>query len=227
LHKSPHIREFSKNSKYYEKYSFLQKNIAKELLKEIDNKPKKILDLGCGNGIIFSLIDWKVEKFVGIDFSKEMLSLHPKNKNITLLEKDFDLIEGDYYQDFDLVVSSSSLQWSKNIFKMINNIQKNSKNFLLAFYCDKTFVSLRKWLGIDTFLPNVKDIIKSLDEDVSYETKMIYLEFEDALSQLRYIKKSGVSGGVKRVSTQNLRQFIKQYKNNKLEFEVIFISRIL
>ena len=225
MHKSPHIREFSKNSKHYHDYNFLQKKVAKELIKEVNFQPKKILDIGCGDGVVCSMIDWEFEKFVGVDFSKEMLSLHQKGENIFLQERDFDKLDSSFYSEFDWVVSSSSLQWSKDIVKIVKDIQKNSKNFALAFFCDGTFKSLREWLGLETFLPNKKDILTILDKNVSYETKKYSLEFNSAIEQLRYIKRSGVSGGVKRVSVKKLRDFIKNYDKKELEFEVFFMIK--
>jgi malonyl-CoA O-methyltransferase len=225
LYKFPHIREFSKNSKYYHNYNFLQKEIAKELIKKVNFQPKKILDIGCGDGVVYSMVDWEFEKFVGVDFSKEMLSLHQKGEKIFLLQRDFDRLDSLFYKKFDLVVSSSSLQWSKNIVKMIDKIQKNSKNFVVAFFCNGTFKSLREWFSLETFLPNKKDILSILDRNIFYETKKYSLRFNSTIEQLRYIKRSGVSGGVRKVSVKKLRDFIKSYDKKELEFEVVFMIK--
>ena len=225
MHKSPHIREFSKNSDSYEKYSFLQKKIASELLKNIDFKPQKILDIGCGDGVVFQTIDWEIKKFVGIDLSKEMLLKHPKDKNVFLLEKDFDLLEEDYFKDFDMVVSSSSLQWSKNPYIFLEKLENNSKSFAVSIFCDKTFFDFRKFFNVDTFLPSSEKLISILSNDTLHTVKKYTLNFKDNLSMLRYIKKSGVSGGIKRTSVKNIRDFIKNYDKKELEFEVLFMIK--
>ena len=224
MHKTPHIREFSKSFLRYEKYSFIQKEVAKYLLLKTNyHDKKKILDIGCGSGVIHSLLDSCHEKFVGIDYSKQMLQLHPKAKDTELLQMDFDSLEDEFFKEFDLVFSSSSLQWSRYPSVMIEKIQKNSKNFALSIFCDGTFSTLREWLGVDTFLPSSKKIISILNKDVKYEKKIYTLDFDDAISQLRYIKKSGVSGGVKKLQVKTLRDFIKNYDKKTLEFEVLFL----
>jgi len=226
LYKSPHIREFSKNSSNYKSYNFLQKKIAKELLGKIDFKPKNILDIGCGDGVVFSLIDWEIEKFVGLDFSKMMLKNHPKNENITLLEMDFDLLDGDFFKEFDMVVSSSALQWSKDPYTFMKLLEKSSKSFAVSVFCDKTFSSLRKFLGIDTtFLPDSNKFFSLFSSDIMIEKKYFKLSFEDNLSMLRYIKKSGVSGGIKKATVKSIRNFINSYDKKELEFEVVFMIK--
>jgi len=223
LQKSPHIREFSKHFLQYEKYSFLQKKVAKHLLSKINHDKKNILDLGCGNGLVYSHIKCDYDKFIALDFSNKMLQIHPKNDKVKLVEKNFDDLDGDFFKSFDLVISSSSLQWSKDITKIIKNIQENSKDFALAVFCDKTFKDLRNWLEIDTFLPSSDEIVSVLHNYTTYEKKIYKIEFRDVISQLRYIKKSGVSGGVKKLSVKKLRDFIKNYDKKELEFEVLFI----
>jgi len=225
LHKIPHIREFSKNSNSYEKYNFLQKKIAKKLVKKVDFFPRSILDIGCGDGVVFSLIDWDFKRFVGVDLSQEMLKKHPKNEKVKLIKKDFDKLEDEFFKDFDLVVSSSALQWSSNPYEYISRLQENSKSFAVSIFCDKTFLDVRKYLGVGTFLPSSEKLISLLSEKTKYEVKNYQITFKDNISLLRYIKKSGVSGGVKKTSVKMLRDFIKNYKTNTLEFEVLFMIK--
>jgi malonyl-CoA O-methyltransferase len=154
-----------------------------------------------------------------------MLDLHKKDEKVFLREMDFDEIKKNYYKEFDFVISSSSLQWSKDIFKIVNDIQKNSKYFAIALFCDGTFKTLRERLGVNTFLPNSQNIMDSMDKNVSCETKKYSLKFNSPLEQLRYIKRSGVSGGVKKLSVKEVRNFIKNYDKKELEFEVLFMTK--
>ena len=57
-------KEFSKNAKNYSRYNIVQKKVAKKLISKIKNNPKNILDLGCGTGELYKLIDWNIEKFI-------------------------------------------------------------------------------------------------------------------------------------------------------------------
>ena len=222
MSKIPHIREFSKNSKSYDSYNFIQKKVVKKLIKKIDFSPKTIIDLGCGDGLVYKNLNFKLDKFVGIDLSKPMLSLHPKSQEITLLCQDFDLI--DDFMEYDLVISSSSLQWSKDVYSLVSKIEKNSKNFALAIFTDGTFKSLREWFGLKSFLPN-KDKLKNVFlKSVSCETTIYKMEFKSNLDILKFIKKSGVSGGRKELSVKDIKKFLQTNKNNFLEFEVFFVT---
>ena len=223
MHKPSHIREFSRNSTTYKSYNMIQKQVVKDLFKLIDFKPKTILDLGCGDGVVFSQIDWEFERFVGVDLSKEMLQLHPKGEDIELLQKDFDELDDDFLKQFDLVLSSSSLQWSKNPKKLIEKLQNTSKSFAVALFCDGTFKNLREFFSLETFLPKSKDIVSILHSDTYHDKKSYKLNFSDNLSLLRYIKKSGVSGGVKRTSISKLKEFLSCRDRSYLEFEILFI----
>jgi tRNA (uracil-5-)-methyltransferase TRM9 len=75
-----------------------------------DNRPLKVLDVGCGNGRFYEfLVSKDVEvDYVGIDNSKELLDVarkkYPEAKfeNVDIIE-DVEELEG--YTDFDLIVS--------------------------------------------------------------------------------------------------------------------------
>ena len=219
----PHIREFSKNSKYYDSYNLIQKKVVKKLLSTISFKPKTILDLGCGDGLVYKNLGFKVDKFVGVDLSKQMLKLHPKSKEIVLECRDFDSVED--FSEYDLVISSSSLQWSKDIYTLVKNIEKNSNNFALAIFTDGTFKTLRDWFELKSFLPSKDKLKKSFSKNVSCETISYKLEFKSTLEMLKYIKKSGVSGGRKELGVKEIKYFLQNYNKDFLEFEVLIVVR--
>lgn len=226
MYQHPHVKEFSKNSKYYDDYSFIQKEVASSLVSSIKNSPKKIIDLGCGSGFVYNNISWEVEEFLGLDLSENMLSKHQKASNVTLSCENFDEFDTKKFKDYDTVISSSSLQWSKDIERLLKDIEKNAKSFYLAIFCDKTFKSLNSMLNKKTFLPN-SDKLKALfnDKDIIFEVKEYKKEFKDNLSLFRYIKKSGVSGGEKSLSYKEIKEAIKNYDKSYLEFEVLYIRR--
>lgn len=226
MHYYPHIKEFSKNSKYYKDYSFIQKEVASTLVNGIKNSPKKIIDLGCGSGFVYNNISWRVEEFLGLDLSQKMLNNHKKDTNITLSCENFDEFDTKKFSDYDAVISSSSLQWSKDIDRLLLSIEKNAKSFYLAIFCDKTFESLNTMLNKKTFLPNSKELQALFnDKDIIFEVKEYKKEFEDNLSLFRYIKKSGVSGGERSLSYKEIKEAIKNYDKSYLEFEVLYIRR--
>jgi malonyl-CoA O-methyltransferase len=147
-----HIKEFSKNSKYYNQHNIIQKEVAKYLICKISSQPSSILDLGSGNGAIYSQIDWDINRFVAVDRSQKMCELHPRGENIEVICEDFDnesLFENLGY--FDLITASSSLQWSSDLDLALSFIAKHTKEVALAIFCDKTFNRIYKMSGKKSF----------------------------------------------------------------------------
>jgi len=187
------------------------------------------LDLGCGTGDICKKINWKYERFIGVDSAKGMCEKHPISATTTILNSNF---EDENFQKtiqkeapFDLVISSSALQWAKNIKKLIKFISTLSPNIAFSIFTSRTFEDIYKASKLKMFLPDSQELIKLIQKyfDVKYEIKTYRLEFEDNISKFRYIKNSGVSGGEKKLTLKETKKLIKNYPYSYLEFEVLFI----
>jgi len=223
------VREFSKNAKNYDSYNIIQKNVAKRLVLKLDKTYKKILDLGCGSGEIYRLIGRDCEEFVAVDSSEDMCKIHPISKNVKVINMDYDddrlFDEVLWRKRFDTVCSSSSLQWSKDLKKAAKNISKVSDRCHLSIFCDGTFKTLYRYSGLESFLPKYQDAISVFSEyfNIKFEREFYKLYFDDNLSIFRYIKKSGVSGGERRLGYIETKRLIKEYPIAYLEFEVLYI----
>ncbi len=224
------MKEFSKNAKSYNSYNIIQKRVATELVSRWDKKYKTILDLGCGNGGIYKAIDWEIEGFVGVDSSKNMCSLHPKGKNITIYNIDYE--DSYLYKEilknkkFDIVCSSSSLQWSKDMKKTVEHFSGLSENCAVSIFCSNTFKTIYEVSGLSSFLPRYEDVLEIFQNfyQINYKKEFYKLYFDDNLSKFRYIKKSGVSGGKKRLGYKDVKNLIENYPLDYLEFEVLYIT---
>jgi malonyl-CoA O-methyltransferase len=221
-----HTNEFSKRAKSYKEHNIIQKDVAKRLVSKITSKPKSILDLGCGSGAVYGEIDWKVDRFVGIDKASNMCLLHPKGQNIKIIEGDFEDIE--IYKNlgkFDLTIASSSLQWAKDLNIVVDAISKISKNIAFAVFTDNTFKTIYEMSGLEKFLPSSDEVVNSVQRyyDIESETVKYNLHFKDNISKFRYIKNSGVSGGVRKLGYIETKKLIENYPLEYLEFEVVYI----
>jgi malonyl-CoA O-methyltransferase len=222
-------QEFSKHAHKYQQLNQIQAEVAKHLVSSLAAKPKKILDLGCGSGAIYSLIDWDIEKFVGVDFAPNMLALHPQNANVKCLLGDFNdskLFETLQQQEFDYIISASALQWSQNLENVFEEIAKFKAPFSLALFTSGTFETLHKTARIISVIPSLQTIealakrcLHASVEKVNYR-----LEFENTREMFRYIKKSGVSGGRNILSFKQTKQLMQEYPLDYLEFEVVYIN---
>ncbi len=228
-------KEFSKHAHKYQQLNQIQAEVAKKLISSLSNKPKKILDLGCGSGAIYNLIDWEIEKFVGVDFSSNMLSLHPKAKNVTCKLGDFNdtkLFEELLKEEFDYIISASALQWASDLEKVFSDIAKFHLPFSLAIFSSGTFATLNKTAGVNSIIPSYETLKELAEkclhakcpEGVGTEKISYTLEFENTREMFRYIKRSGVSGGRNLLTYKQTKKLMQDYPLTYLEFEVVYIN---
>ena len=228
------VKEFSRFAYEYDKYNVIQKEVAKRLTSYV---PKgfynKILDLGAGDGAIYNAFDnnIKFNQFVAFDFSKEMLKIHPENEHIKKVCMDFNepnsfsMFKKD---EFDLLISSSALQWSSNLLSLLTAISPLSKQHYFSFFTANTFKTLHKTANITSPIYTKEAIIKSLDKLFDYKMEIVEytLDFNSVREMLKYIKRSGVSGGVGKLGYRQTKYLLENYPLKYLEFEVLFVKVI-
>jgi len=224
---SSHIKEFSKNAHTYDAHTSVQKEVAHYLVSKIDTRPQRILDLGCGNGAVYRSISWPMVEFMGVDSSQEMLEQHPKRQEIRTVCEDFEslVLQQSLAPSYECIISSSALQWAKDIEAMIRFCALTCKQGAFAVFTDKTFESIYAHSGLETFLPNAHLLRERFETyfTCKHEIKTFKLFFDDNRSLFKSLKKSGVSGGVKKLNITQTRALIENYPHRYLEFEVLFI----
>lgn len=220
--------EFSKFASEYERYSAIQEQVADELIGMVQGEPKRILDLGCGRGALAKRITWNIDSFVGVDFAKKMLELHPKAANIECIYGDFNddaLFEHLFMYEFDYILSASALQWAQDIEKIFNHIKRFDTPFALAIFTANTFKTLHATAGIASPLHTKEELLLHADNilDCHHHLRRYTLSFENTYEMLRYIKRSGVSGHRSLLGYKETKSLIKNYPLSYLEFEVLFL----
>lgn len=223
--------QFSKYAKEYKNHNIIQQIVAKSLIRELKFEPKKILELGCGSGQIFNHIKWEIDFYKAIDFSSSMCELHPKAKNIEVKCFDFDTQEFlDEIKDdsYDIVLSSSALQWSKDLSKIIKSLSYITNEINAVLFTSNTFKKIQEITKIKSPILDENSIKEAFSKyfKCEFETIMYKLEFDNKKDLFDYIKKSGVSGANETLDFKNAKKLYKEYNLNYLEFEVIFIKTI-
>jgi len=226
---TPVQEQFSKHADQYNSHNIIQQIISKALVRDLTFKPQRILELGCGSGQVFKNIDFDYEYYKAIDFSQEMCDIHPKAKNLDVVCLNFDTqtfhneLKNDKY---DIVLSSSALQWSQNLSKIINTLSKISDTIDMVLFTSNTFKTIFELTNTKSPILDLKEIKKSFQKFYSCEFEVLNykLEFENKKDLFNYIKNSGVSGDKKTLSFEQAKHLYKNYNLGYLEFEVVFIK---
>ena len=223
--------QFSKYANEYKSYNIIQQICAKSLVRELKSKPKRILELGCGSGQIFANVNWEFDKYLAIDGSQEMCNLHPKVKNLEIKCFNFDSVE--FFNEikdknFDMVISSSALQWSRDLKKVVENLSKITKEINAVLFTSNTFKTIQEITNTKSPILDELSIKEAFSKyfECEFETIMYKLEFDNKKDLFDYIKKSGVSGGNASLDFKDAKKLYKEYNLNYLEFEVIFVKTI-
>ncbi|MDD5160705.1 MAG: methyltransferase domain-containing protein [Sulfuricurvum sp.] len=221
--------EFSRYAAEYGSRNVIQRHVADKLITSTSDQPSRILDLGCGNGTLFSLIDWEIERFVGVDFSDSMLSHHPVSPNVELILGDFNnpaLFERLGGEHFDRIYSASALQWAEDLDRVIESLASLNTPMSLAIFTAGTFKTLHECAEVTPLLRSSDEVMAIAEKhlDARFEVLHYTLEFDSVREMFRYIKRSGVSGGRRVLDFAQTKRLMETYPLNYLEFEVVFIT---
>jgi len=186
--------ELKRTSLFYHEY-WINRLIK---LANINNKYRKILDYGCGSGIVMRCLNNISNKLfiVGIDISKNMLKV-AKEKNVG------ELVVGDVtncgFKDkcFDIVISRGVLYLldnKNNAIKEVNRILKDNGIFVISEPNDNIFLrTIRRLLRFkkDRFgkyqglqKSNLKEILHNNNFFILVERYFGYLAFPCAFPEI-------------------------------------------
>jgi len=186
--------QFSKYAKEYQFYNIIQQICAKSLIRELKTKPKRILELGCGSGQIFSNITWDFDFYKAIDSSASMCEFHPKAKNLEVKCLNFDSIE--FFEDikdeyYDIVLSSSALQWSNNLETIVCALSKITKEINAVLFTSNTFKTIQKLTNTISPILDENSIKCSFSKYFicEFETIFYKLEFDSKKKLVYYLLK--------------------------------------
>jgi len=221
--------EFSRCASVYGECNVIQLKVAQKLIGDTLTHPKRILDLGCGSGALYSLIDWEIARFVGVDFSQEMLNHHPKSPEVEVLLGDFNapaLFEKLRTETFDRIYSASALQWADDLGGVFEQLSLFNTPMSLAIFTSGTFKALYECAHLPRLLKSADEVVSLCEVYLNAEYELLHytLEFASTREMFRYIKRSGVSAGRRVLNFSQTKQLMETYPLPYLEFEVLFIS---
>jgi len=206
--------QFDRYAYSYSQNREIQDKIAAKLLSKVRiEEYEKIIDIGCGDGALFEKMQKKSGLFVAVDASPKMCDLHRRFESCTVVNNNFDDDEfaslmKERFGKFDLLLSSSAVQWSKDLDALLRNLSFLSDEFAVSIFTRGTFSSIREFLGVESFLPTLKDVERAFEGFGVREffVERFEKEFDSPKDALRYIKTTGVSGGGNKISYAYLAQ---------------------
>ena len=228
------IEEFSRFAHQYDQHNIIQAKVAKIVVNTLPlNAYNRVLDIGCGSGEVFKNLkdhDISFEELIAFDSSQPMLDIHSTEKKVIKVCADFNdknFLKTLPFETYDLLLSSSALQWSRDLDFTLEKLATLSKTFHAAVFTSGTFKTLHQVANIKSPIYSAKIVQENILKhysDVSFELHHFTLSFESTREMFRYIKKSGVSSGEKKLSYKETKQLMEKYPLDHLEFEVLFIE---
>jgi len=221
-----HIRQFDRQASRYQDRKIIQSRVARHLVQKSPYRGRSILDLGAGSGEVFRNIDWPIERFYAADASRQMLDLHPPCTRKILCNFDLPSCFRELERlPIDQIFASSSLQWSRDLEATLRRIASLRLPTSLAIFTASTFKTVHQLANISSPIYEKGEVIRLIEQFFhgEWEVREYKLFFPEKIEAFRYIKESGVSQGVKRLSYREMRELIDNYPHPYLEFEVLFM----
>ncbi len=227
------IGEFSRYAHEYDSYNVIQAEVAASLIEQLASSHfTTLMDMGCGSGEVYKNLEKhqvSFEHFIALDSSKEMLEIHPSDSKIEKICADFnkaETFEKFMLPDNSLFLSSSALQWSKDLDFTLSEISKKVTHAYVAIFTSNTFKTLHQTAEITSPIYSAEVLQKTISKyfDATFELKEYKLYFKSVQEMFNYIKKSGVSGGEKQLTYTQTKQLMQNYPLDYLEFEVLFVK---
>ena len=206
-----------------------------EILKELNWKSKKILDVGCGTGLFSYEAAKKGANVLGIDFSKDAIEI-AKNK-FEHLNLEYQSIDVKKIKDkYDVIVSIGTLEHMDNPLQILKLFKKYLKPKGKIIITSPNWTNPRGYVLMSLwFLFNAPVTLA----DLHYQTPIDFKKYANNLNmklKWRTIDKSWAHGDIlirdfqKRLpnvlrdanlpnNSKNIKIFIKWLKENVLPFE--------
>jgi malonyl-CoA O-methyltransferase len=202
---------FSRSAKHYDQYADLQLSVAKKLFALLKDRQDlaKILDVGCGTGALAEMLADKYPRseIFGVDIAEGMVEVASekiKGEKVRFLHADAEHLPFNS-QEFDLVVSSLSLQWmnAQSVFEQVSRVLKQGGSFYFSTFGPATLEELRgKNLSVNSFpsADRLKDKLARYFKQISHSKETITKYYQNAFELFNFLKNIGAQYPAKQLN---------------------------
>ena len=204
-------QNFNKSAQQYDQLTGLHRKIADKIFQRVikENKPKALLDVGCGTGYLTGMLkkSFPQSQIIGLDFAQGML------EEARLKHEGIEWVLADGHQlpfsdgRFDIIVSNLAYQWAGDLAQAFTEAKRVLVNdgilacTLFGYHtCQELFQSLdeakTKALGF-TRLPDELKVQEALIisgfTDPQVNTEKIRIEFKNMQELMTWLKSIGAN----------------------------------
>ena len=155
------------------------------------------------------------------DFIKDL------NSNIEFINADIETFE--LKEKYDLIISSSTLQWCNDFSKVVKKLQSHlsdSGKIMLAIFGKKNLYEIKETLGISLNYPDINDIKHLFSKDALIFDEIKTLKFNSPKDILKHLKLTGVNAIQNNYSYSEIKKFLKimdEKYQNTLTYNPLYI----
>jgi len=226
INKEQIAKRFAQAQQSYDGHAWVQQKICQNLSVLMDQYLEKqalsaVLDIGCGSGQLSHLIAEKiqVDEWFLNDLYPEIKVHYSDFKQVNFLIGDIEKLSLD--MPLDLVVSSSALQWVKEIDGVFSKVSRQLKlNHLLCFstFGRQNLTEIRQLTGHGLDYLSELELKLSLEKNgfeiLHFSESLEMMPFEHPKQILQHLKATGVTATAKkfRWNKSTLHAFYEAYE---------------
>lgn len=216
---------FEKSMDKYDENAIVQRFLAELLSNEIaviNKKYNKILELGCGTGLLTKELASKItyNSYTANDLTDK------SKKYLDKILKKYNYITANAQKissssKYDLIISNAMFQWFKNLDEVLFKYKTLlNKNGILAFttFSPENFKELRQITGLSLDYKTENELKAILEKNykiLKLESLTKTIEFNTPLELLYHMKNTGVNSlSTNHWTFSEVKEFCEKYKQN-------------